>query len=41
MDDVIIFEGGCVERSVDEYVYYYMLLDMKYLVVMKSDIFEY
>ncbi|MBU3018232.1 nuclear transport factor 2 family protein [Paraglaciecola agarilytica] len=35
-DDVIIFEGGGVERSADEYASHHMLSDMKYLAAIAS-----
>jgi ketosteroid isomerase-like protein len=39
-DDVLIFEGGEVERSADEYAHHHMLSDMKYLAAMKSESLE-
>jgi ketosteroid isomerase-like protein len=39
-DDVLIFEGGGVERSADEYAHHHMLSDMKYLAAMKSEPLE-
>ncbi|MBB1371907.1 MULTISPECIES: DUF4440 domain-containing protein [Pseudoalteromonas] len=39
-DDVIIFEGGGVERSADEYANHHMLADMKYLSAINSDLLE-
>lgn len=39
-DDVLIFEGGGVERSADEYAHHHMLSDMKYIAAMKSELLE-
>ncbi|WP_105200913.1 YybH family protein [Pseudoalteromonas sp. T1lg10] len=39
-DDIIIFEGGRVERSADEYAHHHMLSDMKYLKMMESKTLE-
>jgi len=39
-DDVLIFEGGGVERSADEYAHHHMLSDMKYLAALKSESLE-
>lgn len=39
-DDVLIFEGGRVERSADEYAHHHMLSDMKYLAAMNSESLE-
>jgi ketosteroid isomerase-like protein len=39
-DDVLIFEGGGVDRSADEYAHHHMLSDMKYLAAMKSEPLE-
>lgn len=39
-DDVIIFEGGGVERSADEYAHHHMLSDMKFLAAMISESLE-
>lgn len=39
-DDVIIFEGGQVERSADEYAHHHMLADMKYLAKLKVETIE-
>jgi ketosteroid isomerase-like protein len=39
-DDVIIFEGGGIERSADEYANHHMLADMKYLSAIKSELLE-
>lgn len=39
-DDVLIFEGGRVERSADEYAHHHMLSDMKYVAAMKSESLE-
>ena len=38
--DVLIYEGGRVERSADEYAQHHMLSDMKYLAAMKSKTLE-
>lgn len=38
--DVMIYEGGRVERSADEYAHHHMLSDMKYLAAMKSETLE-
>jgi ketosteroid isomerase-like protein len=35
-DNVIIFEGGGVERSAEEYASHHMLSDMKYLAAIES-----
>ena len=37
-DDVIIFEGGSVEKSADEYASHHMIADMKYLANIKTEI---
>jgi len=39
-DDVLIFEGGGVERSADEYAHHHMLSDMKYLAAINSELLE-
>jgi ketosteroid isomerase-like protein len=39
-DNVLIFEGGGVDRSADEYAHHHMLSDMKYLAAMKSEPLE-
>ena len=39
-DDVIIFEGGKVERSAYDYANNHMLADMKYLAAIKTEILE-
>ena len=39
-DDVIIFEGGRVERSADEYAHHHMQADMKYLKHMETQTLE-
>jgi len=39
-DNVIIFEGGRVERSADEYAHHHMQADMKYLKHMETQILE-
>lgn len=39
-DKVVIFEGGNVERSADQYASHHMLSDMKFLAAMKLDIKE-
>jgi len=39
-NDVLIFEGGGVERSADEYAQRHMLADMKYLAAVKTKILE-
>ena len=39
-DDVIIYEGGRVERSADDYANHHMLADMKYLAQLKVEILE-
>lgn len=39
-DDVLIFEGGGVERSADEYAHHHMLSDMKYVAAMNSESLE-
>lgn len=37
-DNVIIFEGGGVETSADEYANHHMLADMKYLAKIKTEV---
>lgn len=37
-DNVIIFEGGSVENSADEYANHHMIADMKYLANMKTEV---
>ncbi|MCI2283719.1 nuclear transport factor 2 family protein [Colwellia sp. MSW7] len=37
-DNVIIFEGGGVEKSADEYANHHMLADMKYLAKIKTEV---
>lgn len=39
-DDVIIFEGGGVERSANEYAQHHMLADMKYLKGLNIKLIE-
>lgn len=39
-DNVIIFEGGQVERSADEYANHHMLADMKYLANIQTQVLE-
>jgi len=39
-DDVIIFEGGGVERSADEYAQHHMIADMKFLKGLKIKVIE-
>lgn len=39
-DNVLIFEGGGVERSADEYAHHHMLSDMKYIAAMNSESLE-
>jgi len=39
-DNVIIYEGGRVERSADDYANHHMLADMKYLAQLKVEILE-
>jgi len=39
-DDVLIFEGGGVERSADKYAHHHMLSDMKYLAAINSKLVE-
>lgn len=39
-ENVLIFEGGGVERSADEYAHHHMLSDMKYIAAMKSELLE-
>ncbi|PKI14936.1 DUF4440 domain-containing protein [Colwellia sp. 12G3] len=39
-DNVMIFEGGNVERSADQYAHHHMLSDMKYLADMTSETLE-
>ena len=39
-DDVIIYEGGRVERSADDYANHHMLADMKYLAQLEVEILE-
>jgi len=37
-DNVIIFEGGRVEKSADEYANHHMIADMKYLAKIKTEV---
>ncbi len=37
-DNVIIFEGGGVETSADEYANHHMIADMKYLAKIKTEV---
>ncbi|AZQ84205.1 nuclear transport factor 2 family protein [Colwellia sp. Arc7-635] len=37
-DNVIIFEGGGVETSADEYANHHMIADMKYIAKIKTEI---
>ena len=39
-DDVLIFEGGGVERSAEEYAHHHMLADMKYLKALQVKTIE-
>jgi ketosteroid isomerase-like protein len=39
-DDVLIYEGGGVERSADEYASHHLLADIKYLSALKSTTLE-
>jgi ketosteroid isomerase-like protein len=39
-DNVLIFEGGSVERSAEEYAHHHMLADMKYLAALDSEVIE-
>ena len=39
-DDVVIFEGGIVERSADEYANHHMIADMKFLSAVNSELLE-
>ncbi|WP_235281978.1 YybH family protein [Thalassotalea sp. ND16A] len=39
-DNVLIFEGGGVERSAEEYAHHHMLADMKYLAAVNSTMLE-
>jgi len=39
-NDVLIFEGGGVERSAEQYAKRHMLADMKYLAAVKTKILE-
>ena len=39
-DDVIIYEGGRVERSADEYANHHMLADMDYLADIDIEVLE-
>jgi ketosteroid isomerase-like protein len=39
-DDVLIVEGGGVERSADEYASHHMLSDMKFLAAVKGEVIE-
>jgi len=39
-DEVMIFEGGGVERSADEYAQHHMLSDMKYIAAINSELLE-
>jgi hypothetical protein len=37
-DNIIVFEGGSVESSADEYANHHMLSDMKYLAKIKTEV---
>jgi len=39
-DNVIIFEGGRVERSADDYASHHMVADMKYLAKIHTEVLE-
>ena len=39
-DNVIIFEGGGIERSADEYANHHMLADMKFLGSVENELLE-
>ena len=39
-DNVIIFEGGKVERSADDYANHHMIADMKYLAKIHTEVLE-
>ncbi|AWL12304.1 hypothetical protein HMF8227_01831 [Saliniradius amylolyticus] len=39
-DDVLIFEGGGVERSADEYASHHMLSDMRYMQAVDTSTLE-
>lgn len=39
-DDIIIFEGGRVERSADDYANHHMLADMEYLAKIHTQVLE-
>ena len=39
-DNVLIFEGGRVERTADEYANHHMLSDMKYAEKLKTEVLE-
>jgi ketosteroid isomerase-like protein len=39
-DNVVIYEGGAVERSADEYANHHMLADIKYLAALTSTTLE-
>ncbi|HAW93645.1 MAG: DUF4440 domain-containing protein [Rheinheimera sp.] len=39
-DNVLIIEGGGVERSADEYASHHMLSDMKFLAAVKGEVIE-
>lgn len=40
-DNVLIFEGGGVEKSADEYAQHHMIADMKYLAAINTEVIEY
>jgi len=40
-DDVLIFEGGGIEKSADEYAQHHMLSDMKYLAEINTEVVDY
>jgi ketosteroid isomerase-like protein len=39
-DDVLIYEGGGVERSADEYASHHMLSDMAYIFGLSTEVLE-
>lgn len=39
-DDIVIFEGGGIERSAEEYASHHMLSDMKHLSTLSSTVVE-
>ena len=39
-DDVVIYEGGNIERSAEEYASHHLMADIKYLATVESELLE-